>query len=135
MEQFRLEIGRHFSDLIKENAAFVGEFKFSGLFANGAGECTALIAEQFRFQENPSTRIMLRSQQNRLTLTDCFYGLGPKRCIVIIRDGVCDNRERKLWHPRYSGNGEGSSDEAVGDDRGCRDPGLLDGDRVVQTAR
>jgi hypothetical protein len=79
--------------------------------------------------------LQVAPKQNRFALTGCFCGLRPKRCVVVIRDGMCDNRERELWHPRNSGNSAGSLDEPVGHDPRCRDSGLLDGDCVVQTAR
>src|SRR5207249_10272373 len=51
VKQFRLQVWRPLSDLIKQNATFVCEFKFAGLLANGASECTALVSKQFRLQE------------------------------------------------------------------------------------
>jgi len=50
-QQTCLQVGRHIPDLIKEQRAAFGLFEASAPCRCRAGECTALMTEQFRFEQ------------------------------------------------------------------------------------
>ena len=50
-QQFGLDDGRQFADLVKEGRAAVGQLKQTVLVGNGAGEGSLDMAEQFAFQQ------------------------------------------------------------------------------------
>ena len=50
-EKFDLDGGRHVSDFIKEERAFVGEFEFARLAGGGSGERSFFVAEKFALQK------------------------------------------------------------------------------------
>ncbi len=50
-EQFRLQLQWNFSNLIKKNRAFVGQFKSPGFLHDGPGEGPSLMPKQFTFQK------------------------------------------------------------------------------------
>src|SRR6202035_4085735 len=50
-EKFDLDGGRHVSDFIEEQRAFVGEFEFARLAGRGSSEGALFVAEKFALQK------------------------------------------------------------------------------------
>src|SRR5208282_333882 len=50
-EKFDLDGGRHVSDFVEKERAFVGEFEFAGLAGGGSGERSFFVAEKFALQQ------------------------------------------------------------------------------------
>ncbi len=51
-QQFGLQFQRNVADFIEKNCAFIGEFESANFLGNGYGECAALVAEKFAFQQS-----------------------------------------------------------------------------------
>src|SRR5262249_53492936 len=51
VQQFRLEMRAHFTDLIQEQRAALSQLEFAGLLIEGAGECAFLVTEQLGLQK------------------------------------------------------------------------------------
>ena len=50
-KQLRLELQRHFADLVQEHGAAIGQLKAAHALRNRAGKGSALVAEHFAFEQ------------------------------------------------------------------------------------
>jgi len=55
-EQLWLQFERQFADLVQEHCPVVGEFETANTARNRAGESTALVSEQFAFEQTARNR-------------------------------------------------------------------------------
>ena len=67
-------------------------------------------------------------------LGDRLLGFDPQHGILVVADGVGDDREGEGGHAGGAGHGVGGGGEAVGHDGGGGDAGFVGGDGVMQTA-
>ena len=87
VQQFGLQMHRHFGDFIQENCALVGQFKFSGLGSHCARERALLKSEKLRFQQF--------ARQRRAVHLD-------KRLIPSLRPQMDHPRDNFLAHAAFS---------------------------------
>ena len=76
----------------------------------------------------------LTSRQNRYALRNRLPGLGAQNGIVVVADGVRNDRVKKAGYAGGAGHGVGGGGEAVGHDGGGGEAGFVGGDGVMQTA-
>ena len=74
-------------------------------------------------------------QQNSDALLDRSLGFGTENCVIVVTDRVRNDGKRESWPPRYLSHYLGRLHEAIRNDRGGSDTGMLGGHGVVQTTR
>src|SRR5579864_3880560 len=92
MKQFSLQVRAHLTDLVQENRSFIGQLELSRLVSQGAGERSALVAEQFGLEQ-------IVRQRRTVDLHE--------RLVRTARMSVDEARQYFLAHSRFAQNQNG----------------------------